>query len=99
VLALALIGTSAGFVNFQAALRSGGAVTAVTLMTATAALVALACGLAAFDERLGSTPLVSGLHFAAVAVVLGCVAPLAAAEARLSDPVGAADAGSRSRPA
>jgi hypothetical protein len=82
-LAVAGIATLAGFIAFQAALRTGGAVSAVTLMSAAAALVALACGLIALGEPFGSGPLTTGGHLVAVGVVLLCVRPLAAAQVDL----------------
>ncbi|MGI8558403.1 MAG: hypothetical protein ACR2ND_08860 [Solirubrobacteraceae bacterium] len=83
--ALALVGTAAGFLCFQAALREGGAVSSVTLMTGSAALVALGCGVLALGERFGNGPLVTAGHLLAVGVVLICVRPLAAGQAALVD--------------
>jgi hypothetical protein len=82
---LALLGTFAGFLAFQAALRVGSAVTAISLMNALAALVALACGLLAFGESLGRSPAVIAAHALAVALVLGCVPVLAAAQTEIAD--------------
>ncbi len=86
-LPVALVATLAGFLSFQAALRGGDAVSAVTLMSAVAALVALVCGTLALDEPFGDGPLVTAGHLLAVAVVLGCVRPLAAAQAELAERV------------
>jgi hypothetical protein len=86
--ALAALATFAGFLAFQAALRRGDAVTAITLMTAFAALLALICGLLAFGESLGSSAGVVVAHVLAIAVVLGCVPVLAAAQSRLAGPDG-----------
>lgn len=74
---LALAATFAGFLSFQAALRTGSAVPAISLMTAFAALVALACGVFGFGESLGTSPVAVVVHLFAVAVVLGCVPVLA----------------------
>jgi hypothetical protein len=82
---LAVVATLAGFLCFQAALRSGGAVEAISLMSAFAALVALVCGAFGFGESLGTSPLAVVAHLAAVAVVLGCVPVLARAQAELAD--------------
>jgi drug/metabolite transporter (DMT)-like permease len=76
---VALAGTFAGFVCFQAALETGAAVPGISLMTAGTALVALVCGLGAFGESLGAGAAASLLHGLAIAVVLGAVPSLAAA--------------------
>ncbi len=81
---LALIGTFGGFLAFQASLREGGAVAAISLMTALATLVALGCGLLAFGESLGSSPVVVAAHLVAVALVLACIPALAAAQTEMS---------------
>jgi enterochelin esterase-like enzyme len=81
---LALIGTFGGFLAFQASLRDGSAVPAISLMTALATLVALSCGLLAFGESLGSSPVVVAAHLVAVALVLACVPTLAAAQTEMS---------------
>lgn len=85
---LALAATFAGFLSFQAALRSGSAVPAISLMTAFAALVALACGVFGFGETLGTSPAAVGVHLFAVAVVLGCVPVLARAQLEIADETG-----------
>lgn len=82
---LAVLGTFAGFLAFQAALRRGGAVGSITLMTAAAALVALGCGLLGLGESLGAGDPVIALHLAAILLVLACVRPLAAAHADLTE--------------
>ncbi len=76
---VAVVGTFAGFVCFQAALETGSAVPGISLMTAGTALVALACGLGAFGESLGAGVAASVLHGLAIAVVLAVVPSLAAA--------------------
>jgi enterochelin esterase-like enzyme len=81
---LALIGTFGGFLAFQASLRDGSAVAAISLMTALATLVALSCGLLAFGESLGNSPVAVAAHLVAVALVLACVPTLAAAQTEMS---------------
>jgi hypothetical protein len=81
---LVLAATFAGFLSFQAALRTGSAVPAISLMTAFAALVALACGVFGFGESLGTSPAVVMVHLFAVAVVLGCVPVLAKAQIEIA---------------
>ena len=76
---IAVAGTLAGFLCFQAALESGAAVPGISLMTAGTALVALACGLGAFGESLGAGAAASVGHGLAVAAVLAGVPSLAAA--------------------
>ena len=76
---VAVIGTFAGFLCFQAALETGAAVPGISLMTAGTALVALACGLGAFGESLGAGLAASVLHGLAIAVVLAAVPALATA--------------------
>ncbi len=77
---LALLGTFGGFLAFQAALRHGNAVAAISLMTAMAALTALAFGLVAFGESLGRSAVASVTHLCAIGCVLACVPVLAAAQ-------------------
>ncbi|MHB8695852.1 MAG: alpha/beta hydrolase-fold protein, partial [Solirubrobacteraceae bacterium] len=81
---LAAVGTFLGFLTFQTALRSGGAVSSISLMNAFAALVALGCGLLAFGESLGRDPLAVAGHVVAIGVVLLCVPPLAAAQEQIA---------------
>ncbi len=88
---LAALATFAGFLAFQAALRGDGAISAISLMNAFAALVALACGLLGFGESLGATPAAVIGHVIAIALVLGCVPVLAAAQAEMSDAIEPAD--------
>jgi hypothetical protein len=78
-------GTFAGFLCFQAALETGAAVPAISLMTAVTALVALACGLGAFGESLGADAIASAIHAVAIAVVLAAVPALAAAHAAIGE--------------
>ncbi len=85
---LAVGATFAGFLSFQSALRSGSAVPAISLMTAFAALVALACGVFGFGESLGTGPAAVVVHLFAVAVVLGCVPVLARAQVEIADETG-----------
>jgi len=82
--ALALIATFAGFLAFQSALSDDDAVSPISLMNALAALAALASGLIAFGESLGTNPLAVGAHLVAIAVVFGCVPVLAAAQAGIA---------------
>ncbi|HET9719837.1 MAG TPA: alpha/beta hydrolase-fold protein [Solirubrobacteraceae bacterium] len=77
---LAGLGTFAGFLAFQSALRDGEAVSSITLMTALTALTALVLGVAVFGEPIGSDPVVGALHVAAIFVVLACIRPLAQAQ-------------------
>jgi len=81
--ALAMLGTFGGFLAFQAALAGDGAIAPISLMNAFAALVALGCGLLAFGESLGGGAGVALAHLLAIAVVLGCVPVLAAAQAAI----------------
>jgi drug/metabolite transporter (DMT)-like permease len=81
---VAALGTFAGFLAFQSALRDGGAITAISLMNALAALVALACGVIAFRESLGTNPLAVIAHLGAIILVLGCVPTLAAAQSAIA---------------
>jgi enterochelin esterase-like enzyme len=80
---LAAAATFGGFLAFQAALRRGNAVSAISLMTVAATLTALLVGLAVFDESLGSSRVITILHVAAIALVLSCVPALADANLRL----------------
>lgn len=82
--AVAAAGTFAGFLAFQSALRREGAVSAISLMNAFAALLALAIGLTAFGESLGTNPVAIIAHAVAIGVVLGCVPVLAAAHVQLA---------------
>lgn len=81
-------GTLAGFLAFQAALRDGGAVAAISLMNALAALAALGCGLAAFGESLGTGAPAVVAHAVAITVVLAGLPALAAAQAAMTEPPG-----------
>jgi enterochelin esterase-like enzyme len=82
--ALAAVATFAGFLAFQAALHSDGPISSISLMNALAALVALVCGLTAFGESLGTSPVAVAGHVLAIALVLGCVPVLAAAQGRMA---------------
>jgi hypothetical protein len=84
--ALAAAATFGGFLAFQAALQSEGAVSSISLMTATSAITGISCGLLAFGESLGTDSLTVIAHLLAIAVVLGCVPVLAAAQAALAAP-------------
>ncbi len=77
--AVAVAGTFAGFLCFQAALETGAPVPGISLMTAATALVALACGLGAFGESLGAGAAASVVHGLGIAAVLAAVPSLAAA--------------------
>jgi hypothetical protein len=83
--ALAAGGTLAGFLAFQAALATGNAVSAISLMNALAAIVALACGVLALHESLGRDPATVVAHAIAIAVVLSCVPLLAAAHHEIAE--------------
>lgn len=76
---VAVAGTFAGFLCFQAALETGAAVPGISLMTAGTALAALACGLGAFGESLGAGVGASVMHGLAIVAVLAAVPALAAA--------------------
>jgi enterochelin esterase-like enzyme len=82
---LAVLATFAGFLSFQAALRVGRPVPAISLMNCLATLVALVGGVVAFGESLGTGPGAWVLHLLAIALVLACVPVLAAAQAELAD--------------
>jgi hypothetical protein len=88
---VAALATFAGFLAFQSALKDGSAISSISLMTALAALVALACGLTAFGESLGANPVTVVAHLAAIAVVLACVPALAAAQAEMAEAAGPTD--------
>jgi|GEM_PF-613073 len=80
---LAAAATFGGFLAFQAALRLGSAVSAISLMTVLTTLTALGFGLLAFRESLGSGPATTLLHLGGLALVLACVPALSDAELRL----------------
>ncbi len=80
---LAALCTLGGFLAFQAALRGGDAVGPLSLMNAFTALAAIALGIVAFGERIGSTPAATALHIAAIIAVLACVRPLTRAQRQL----------------
>ncbi len=82
---LAGLATFGGFVCFQAALRDEPAVNTISLMTAFTALAALALGVFAFGESLGTSTAAAVMHLAAIALVLACVAPLARVQQQLAD--------------
>jgi hypothetical protein len=94
--AVAAVGTFCGFLAFQAALDDDGAVSAISLMNAFAALVALGCGLAAFGESLGGRPAAAFAHLVAIAIVLVCVPVLARAQVAIAE---ATDERAHPRPA
>ncbi len=81
---LAALATFFGFLAFQAALRADSAVSAISLMNALAALVAVGCGLLAFGESLGRDVSAVLAHVLAIAVVLGCIPALAAAQEEMA---------------
>jgi len=89
--ALVVLGTFAGFLAFQAALRREDAVSAIALMNAVAALAAAGFGLLAFAESLGSDAWAALGHVLAIAVILACVPVLVAAQAALAEPAEARD--------
>jgi enterochelin esterase-like enzyme len=81
---LAVGATFGGFVSFQAALRADSPVSAISLMSALAALVAVGCGVFAFGESLGATPTATIVHLLAISIVLACVPVLASAQQRMA---------------
>jgi hypothetical protein len=83
--AVAILGTFAGFLAFQAALRGDDAVSAIALMNAFAAVLAAVFGLVAFGESLGSNAWAVIAHVVAIGVVLACVPVLAAAQTTLAE--------------
>ncbi len=83
--AIALLGTAAGFLAFQAALRDGNPVSAISLMNSLAALVALACGVLALGESLGRDPLMVALHAGAIVLILSCLPLLASAHHAIAE--------------
>ncbi len=85
--ALALLATFAGFVMFQSALRSGDAVSAISLMTALTAVTALMFGVVSFGESLGRGPAIVLVHLVAIAAALGCVPVLAGAQQDIAEGV------------
>ncbi|MFZ0090371.1 MAG: hypothetical protein WAL63_12740, partial [Solirubrobacteraceae bacterium] len=89
---VAVAGTLCGFLAFQSALAHDGPVAAISVMNALAALVALICGVTAFGESLGGDAGVVVIHLAAIAIVLGAVPVLAAAQAAIAQPAEDRDA-------
>jgi enterochelin esterase-like enzyme len=81
---LAAVGTFAGFLAFQSSLRRGNAVVAISLMNVFAALGALACGVLAFGEALGTSPSATVVHLLAISLVLTSVPLLAAGQQRIA---------------
>jgi hypothetical protein len=81
---LAVAGTFAGFLAFQSSLRRGSAVVAISLMNVFAALGALACGILAFGEALGTGPSATVVHLLAISLVLTSVPLLAAGQQRIA---------------
>ncbi len=66
--ALAAAATFGGFLTFQAALRRGDAVSAISLMTALTAVLAVGFGALTFGESLGAGPAAVAAHLAAIAL-------------------------------
>lgn len=81
---LAAVGTFAGFLAFQSSLRRGNAVVAISLMNVFAALGALACGVFAFGEALGTSPSATVVHLLAISLVLTSVPFLAAGQQQIA---------------
>ena len=94
---LAVVATFGGFATFQAALRAESPVSAISLMNALAALVAVGFGVCAFGESLGRTPTATLIHLLAITLVLGCVPVLARAQHQMAQAGPLSDEGS-SRP-
>jgi enterochelin esterase-like enzyme len=86
--AAAVVATFAGFLTFQSALARDSAIGAISLMNGFAALVAVLCGLIAFGESLGANTIAVIAHVIAIAIVLGCVPQLAAAQAEMAEGAG-----------
>ncbi len=95
---VAVLATFGGFVAFQAALRSGDAVSAISIMTALCALIALAFGVAGFGESLGRTPAIVALHLLAILLVIACVPVLARAQHEIAEGDGSRLAAAESPP-
>lgn len=70
---LAVIATFGGFLAFQSALRTGSAVSAISIMTAVATLSALCFGVIGFGESLGRSAGAVFLHLVAILVALACL--------------------------
>lgn len=81
---LAAVGTFAGFLAFQSSLRNGSAVVAISLMNVFAALGALACGILAFGEALGTGPSATVVHLLAILLILTPVPFLATGQQRIA---------------
>jgi enterochelin esterase-like enzyme len=81
---LAAVGTFASFLAFQSSLRRGSAVVAISLMNVFAALGALACGILAFGEALGTGPSATVVHLLAISLVLTSVPFLATGQQRIA---------------
>ena len=81
---LAAVGTFGGFLAFQSSLRRGSAVVAISLMNVFAALGALACGIYAFGEALGTGPSATVVHLLAISLVLTSVPLLATGQQRIA---------------
>ncbi|MGZ4287930.1 MAG: alpha/beta hydrolase-fold protein [Solirubrobacteraceae bacterium] len=81
---LAMVGTFAGFLAFQSSLRRGNAVVAISLMNVFAALGALACGILAFGEALGTGLGATVVHLLAISLVLMSVPLLATGQQRIA---------------
>ena len=82
---VAVAATFAGFLSFQTSLRAAKAVSAISLMNATATLTAIACGVLGFGESLGANAVTIGGHAVAIALVLSCLPLLASAQTRLAE--------------
>jgi hypothetical protein len=88
-----IVVTAAGFFAFQRSLQAGRPVAAVTLMTAGTSAVAIAGGLIAFGNPLGSGPLANVVDLVAFALVPAAAVLAGGGAAVLSDrpaPAGAA---------
>jgi enterochelin esterase-like enzyme len=82
---LAVLGTGGGFIAFQSALRGGSAVTAISVMNAVSALVALGCGVADFGESLGASSTAVLAHAVAIAVLIACIPVLVSGQSDIAD--------------
>lgn len=83
-IALAGLLTLGAFFSFQRALQIGSALPVIAVMTSATNVVSIAGGLLALGDRLGTTPLLAGLHAAAFVLVVVAGWRLAPAQAALA---------------
>ncbi len=82
-LAVALLSLGA-FACFQRGLQQGPAVPVIALMTVATTVTAVACGLVAFGDPLGTTPALAALHALAFVAIAAGGWVLAGGQARLA---------------